>query len=98
MANFRDEQLVDRNAAVKRIVKIAPLDTDYPLTPAKREQPFVGETLEADENAARPTGFLVQLAMKSMEFSRAYPAVEPLRFDQVGLAREIETAVDLFAR
>ena len=61
MTNLRDEQLVDRNAAIERVVEIASLDTDHPLALAKREQPFIGKTLEADEDATRRAGFFVPL-------------------------------------
>jgi hypothetical protein len=66
-AHLAFQDVVERDFAVKRLVKVEAAHADDALAAAEGVESLVGESAIADEKAARPGGLLLDLAVERMK-------------------------------
>jgi hypothetical protein len=87
--------LVERYLAIEQIIEIETVHTDDALASAKGDEAVIGEAAVAHEQASRPGGLLFNLAVERVQIGDANWLTMPFGFQQIGLAAELEAAVDL---
>src|SRR3989338_5477982 len=88
--------MVKRNFSVQGLMNIVAVHTDDTFASAESHQPVISKATVANEQATRPSSFLLDLAMKGMQFSHTYRLILPFSLNEIDFIGELETTINLF--
>ena len=91
------EEQVERDFPVQHLVEVEAIHADDALATTERDEAVIGEAAVADEETSGPGRLLLDLAVEGVQLGDADGLAMPFGFEQVGLASELEAAVDLLA-
>lgn len=94
-AHLLFKNFVERYLAVEQLIEIEAVHTDNALASAEGDEAIIREAAVAHEQAPRPGCLLFNLAVERMQIGDANWLTMPFSFQQIGLAAELEAAVDL---
>lgn len=86
---------VEAQPSLQGFLEVEAIHADGALAFAECNQAVLGKSAVADKEAARPRGFLVELAVEGVELARAARRPLPFGFLQIRVGSEEEAAVYL---
>ena len=93
--DFLRHDVGERESSVEHIVQIQSVHAHDPFASAECYQAVIAEPAFTHEKPSRPSSFVFDLTVKGVQIRSADWKTFPLRLQQICLARQLETAVDL---
>jgi hypothetical protein len=96
-ARLATQHLINWQQLFEHGIEILAAHADDPLAAPEGVQPVFAEANVAHKQAAGPSSLLAELALENVEIGRWCRLGLPFCFKQIGVAGEIEAAVDLLS-